>query len=307
MSALEESRQPGVPITKLLIKSRADFEGRATRRVRAAVERSIKKAQFTLRSDAIIFEKSLLDLLNAEMDIKLLAVSELGRLGSLHAGPVLKEALSMNSPELQAEIINALIQIEDKEVFALCKRFFKHDYAGVRTACIRGLYKAGQSESVPLLIEALKDENVEARNSAAIFLGWLEAKPAVPALLQTAAGEDLRVRKSSIMSLANIRDDGSVLPLIRFLNEDSREIRDMIIGALEKITGETLEFESDGADKQDRLESIERLKEWWIKKKYEMPDGYGAAAQAPGEQNADAREGEEATQAGALSKDPETH
>lgn len=283
LNELEASEQQGVSVRKLSVKPRSGFEGRTLKRMIAAIEHGIKKATFALRSDAIIFEKALQDLLDYEMDIKRLAVSELGRLGNKHAAPAMKEALSINNPELQAEIINALIQIEDKDVFAVCKRFVAHDYAGIRTACIRGLYKAGQSESVPLLIEALKDENIEVRNSSAMFLGWLEANKAVPALLQAAADEDLRVRKSAILSIANIRDAGSVLPLIRLLSDDSGEIRDKIIAALERITGESIEF-NIGADVQERLKSIERLKEWWIKKKYEITDEYEAAAQKPANQ-----------------------
>ena len=287
--ALESSQQQGVPITKLSIKPRADFKGQTIRRMRAAVERSIKNAKFSLRSDAIVFEKSLHDLLDEETDIKRLAVSELGRLGNRHAAPVLKEALKLNDAELQAEIINSLIQLEDKEVFNICKSFLKHDYPSIRTACIRGLYKIGQSQSVPLLIEAIKDENVEARNSAAMFLGWLEAKPAVPSLLQAAVDADLRVRKSAILSLANIRDEGSVLPLIRLLSDDSSEIREKILYALERITGEAITF-NNSANKKERLKNIDDLKEWWIKKRHGIAESSIASGQET-EQETKGKEG----------------
>jgi HEAT repeat protein len=246
--------------------------------MKSVAENSIRRATFSLRSDAIIFEKALRDVLEAEMDIKRLAVSELGKLGNKHSGPVLKEALSINNHELQAEIVNALIQVEDADVFPICKRFFKHPYAGVRAACVRGLYKAGKEDAAPLLIEALKDENVEVRNSSAMFLGWIESRDAIPALLQVAAADsDLRVRKSAIQALENIRDEGAVLPLIRLLNDDSKDIRDRVLVALERITGETLSV-SIGDDVKERLAEINRLKEWWIKKKHEITNGYEPSA-----------------------------
>jgi len=293
---LEAAERQGLPMAKFSFKPRSAIEGQLFKRMSSVAESCTRKATFTLRSDAIIFEKALRDLLEAEMDIKRLAVSELGKLSNKHAGPVLREALSINNPELQAEIINALIQIEDGEVFSVGKRYFKHPYAGVRAACVRGLYKAGQNEAAPLLIEALKDDSMEVRNSAAMFLGWIEAKPAVPALLQVAAADrDLRVRKSAIQALENIRDQGAVLPLIRLLHDDSKDIRNKVRVALERITGETLAV-SNGDDVKDRLADVNRLKEWWIKKKHEITNGQETPAPEAAAEAAEA-EAEEAVTA----------
>lgn len=294
---IEAAERQGLPMAKFSVRPRSAIEGQLFKRISSVVQSCTRKATFTLRSDAIIFEKALRDLLEAEMDIKRLAVSELGKLGSKHAGPVLKEALSINNPDLQAEIINALIQLEDGDVFPICKRFLKHPYAGIRAACIRGLYKVGQDEAALLLIEALKDESMEVRNSSAMFLGWMESKPAIPALLQVAAADsDLRVRKSAIQALENIRDEGAVLPLIRLLHDDSKDIRDKALVALERITGETLTV-SNGDDVKDRLADANRLKEWWIKKKHDITNGPETVPEAEAEVAVTA-EAEEAQETG---------
>lgn len=273
LTELETAERQGLPPAKFSVKPRSAVEGHLFKRISSVAESCIKKATFTLRSDAIIFEKALRDLVEAEMDVKRLAVSELGKLGNRHAGPALKEALAINDQELQAEIINALIQIEDGDVLSVCKRHSKHAYAGVRNACVRGLYKVGQAEAAPYLIEALKDENMEVRNSAAMFLGWIEAKEAIPSLLQVAAADkDLRVRKSAIQALENIRSQDAVLPLIRLLNDDSRDIREKVHVTLERITGEVLTV-SKSDDVQDRLADVNHLKTWWIKKKHEITNG----------------------------------
>ena len=273
LAELETAERQGLPLAKFSVKPRSAVEGQLFKRMSSVAESCIKKATFTLRSDAIIFEKALRDLLEAEMDIKRLAVSELGKLGNKHAGPALKEALAINDQELQAEIINALIQIEDAEVLPVCKNYLKHPYTGVRTACVRGLYKVGQAAAAPLLIEALKDENMEVRNSAAMFLGWIESQEAIPSLLQVAAADhDLRVRKSAIQALENIRNQDAVLPLIRLLNDDVLDIREKALVTLERITGETLEV-SKSDDVKDRLADVKRLKNWWIKKKHEIANG----------------------------------
>ena len=223
-----------------------------------------------MQSDAIIFRKALFDLLDNETEIKRLAASELGKIGNRYAGVALKEALEYGDSQLQAEIINSLVRLEDKDTFAICRNFIKHDYAPIRTACIRGLYKAGRNDSVPLLIESLKDENVEVRNSSAMFLGWCEAPTAVPALLQAASDQDRRVRKSAILSLSNIRDEASVLPLIRLLNDSDEDIRKTVTNAIERITGLTVPANA----------GVEELKEWWITRLHATPKAANAAATA---------------------------
>jgi HEAT repeat protein len=175
---------------------------------------------------------------------------------------------------LQTEIINALIQIEDGDVVAICKRHIGHPYAGVRAACVRGLYRAGKADAGALLVEALKDDNVEVRNSSAMFLGWLEFSGAIPSLLHVAAADgDIRVRKSALQALENIRDQGAVLPLMRLLNDDSREIRDKVVVTLERITGEVISL-GGGDDAKARVAEVTRLKEWWIRKKHEVANGH---------------------------------
>jgi HEAT repeat protein len=124
-----------------------------------------------------------------------------------------------------------------------------------------------------------------------MFLGWVEAKPAIPALLQVAAADrDLRVRKSALQALENIRDQGAVLPLIRLLHDDSKDIRDKVRLALERITGEMLPALSDGDDVNDRLADVNRLKEWWIKKKHEFTNGPETPAPEAAAEAAEARE-----------------
>jgi len=123
-----------------------------------------------------------------------------------------------------------------------------------------------------------------------MFLGWIEFKPAIPALLQVAAADsDLRVRKSALQALENIRDQGAVLPLIRLLNDDSKDIRDKVRVALERITGETLTV-SNGEEVKDRLADINRLKEWCMKKKHEITNGHETPVPKAAEEAAEAQE-----------------
>jgi pyruvate/2-oxoglutarate dehydrogenase complex dihydrolipoamide acyltransferase (E2) component len=87
--------------------------------------------------------------------------------------------------------------------------------------------------------------------------------------------------------VARHADEGAVLPLIRLLNDDSKEIRDKVQVTLERMTGETLNLSgssdptdgrqfrrrSDGPRMDEaaaRIADVSRVKEWWIRKKHEV-------------------------------------
>ena len=264
---IEEAHRENTPHEAIPFDLQGNQDSGVRKSLKHAIESSLKKANFVLKSDAIVFRKSLYDLLDEEVEIKRLAASELGKQGNKNAGPALKEALKYDDSVLKAEIINSLVRLEDKDIFDICKSYFKYEYAPVRAACIRGLYKAGRHDAAPLLIEALRDENAEVRNAAAMFLGLSESSSAVLALLQVASDPDKRVRKSAILALSNIRDKISVLPLIRLLDEDDEDLRKTIMTTIERISGASVPFKN--GDKAERTKNIEQLKEWWIAKMYE--------------------------------------
>ncbi|MBF0205758.1 MAG: HEAT repeat domain-containing protein [Oligoflexia bacterium] len=268
LAEIEELERKNVPLTEvnIAIKNEELLEG-VDKKIQQAISQCIKKAKFSLKSDAIVYQKVLYDLLDKEIDIRRLAVGQLAKIGEKHAAIALKEVLKIQNHQLQAEVINALIQLADGDIFNICKSFLKHDYAAVRAACVRGLYKANQPESIPLINSALQDENAEIRNSAAMFLGWLDARSAVPSLLQATVDPDRRVRLSAISSLANIRDEASVLPLSRILNTDEQDIRRKVIEALKRISGDNFPFNHE-ANEAERIREIAEFKDWYLRKKH---------------------------------------
>ena len=139
-------------------------------------------------------------------------------------------------------------------------------------ACVRGLYKAEKGEAEALLVEALTDDYMEVRNSASLFLGWSLKRPSrlycrLRRPTATCGSEKALCRLWKISGTP-----GAVLPLIRLLNDDSKDIREKVLVTLERITGETLTV-SQGDEVKERMDDVNRLKEWWIKKKYEITNG----------------------------------
>jgi hypothetical protein len=77
-----------------------------------------------------------------------------------------------------------------------------------RTIAVRLLpqHKGDAAQVVPVLIEALKDQDGDIRRSAAIGLGYFgdRARDAVPALQAAQRDRDARVRESAGVALARI-------------------------------------------------------------------------------------------------------
>jgi HEAT repeat protein len=99
---------------------------------------------------------------------------------------------------------------------------------------------AGQKSSVLMLIERLRDPELTVRVHAGILLGGmsLEARPALPALLQLRQSEDVHDRRLATMTLGSLAHDLSeAVPLLLDARHDEDEaVRRLAAAALAEIT-----------------------------------------------------------------------
>jgi len=234
--------------------------------IEAAIETALRSGAFESASEKAKFEKVAGDLLDSEMEVKILAVAELGKMKNEAAVPVLAESIKFEEPHLSSEIVNALIDIGDSSAVNLFKDRAKDPYYRVRVACLRGLYKlAGDDEaSMHILISALQDEHPDVRKSGITFLGWKDNEEAVPALVQCLKDEDERVTKAALSALATIRDKSAVLPLIRVLRDRDFDMKERALDAIKMITGEEIVFDlkASGAELD---KATDELIDWWQK------------------------------------------
>ncbi len=229
--------------------------------VRAAIESAVKHGDFVTDSDRAIFDKIAHDLLDNEMEIKILSASELGKVGNKAAVRILSEAVKFSNPYLITEIINSLINLEDPESVDLFQEMALDSNYRVRMVSLRGLYKQGEDKKIlPVLLEALKDDHSEVRRTAVTFLGWKDYPEAVPGLVQTLQDKEERVRNASVSALANIKDEAAVLPLVRTLSDKSLEIREKALEAIRMITGKEITFNVELTG-EGLTKAIEDLKE----------------------------------------------
>lgn len=231
--------------------------------VKAAVEKAVKHGEFDSDSQRAIFKKISTDLLDEEMEVRILAAVELGKMGNKAAVEVLLEAAKFDNVYLTAEIINSLTNIGDGRALSLCKEMAKSPNHRVRISSLRGLYKMGSDEEMAAyLIEALNDEHPEVRRTAATFIGWKDIPDSLPGLIQTLQDKSEAVRKAAVTALANIKDASSVLPLMRVLSDESTDIRQKALEALKTVTGEEITFDTE-LKGRELTSAVNALKEWW--------------------------------------------
>ncbi|MBF0554225.1 MAG: HEAT repeat domain-containing protein [Nitrospirae bacterium] len=248
---------------KLAKKKQKLTEAQVDSQLKSAIEKALKHGKFETDSDKAIFNKIANDLLDMEMDVKILAATELGKMGNKAAVDVLLCAVKYDNHYLTAEVINSLISIADQRAVALCKEMSSGSNHKVRANSLRGLYKLGKDdEIIPYLMDALKDEHAEVRRQAVTFLGWKDISEAVPGLIQSLQDKDELVRKAAVSALANIKDTSAVLPLMRTLADEAIEIRQKSLEAIKMITAKEITFNIELTG--DALAAaVNELKDWW--------------------------------------------
>jgi hypothetical protein len=251
--------------------SKASVE-QVKKKVESAIDKAVKQGEFDNRSDREIFSKVAHDLLDNEMEIKILAAGELGKIKNNAGVPILLEALNFGDADLDIDIINSLIAIDDERAIPVFKEKVADKRFRVRIGCLRGLYKlADDQEATPFLMEALRDENAEVRRTAVTFIGWKDYDDAVPALVQCLRDEKTRVRKAAVSALANLKDESAVLPLIKVLADKNLEIRQKAFEAVQVISGKEITFDVNAAGKQLK-EDVGKLRDWWQKERLSKTD-----------------------------------
>ena len=234
--------------------------------IEAAIDTALESGAFESAAEKAKFEKVGRDLLDDEIEIKILAVAELGKMGNKAAVPVLAESVKFEESHLSSEIVNALIDIGDSSAVGLFKERATDTHYRVRVACLRGLYKLGgdDEEAMRILINALQDEHPDVRKSGITFIGWKDNEEAVPALVQCLRDEDERVTKAALSALATIRDKSAVLPLIRVLRDRDFDMKERALDTIKMITGEEIVFDLQ-ADGEELDSATDELVDWWQK------------------------------------------
>jgi HEAT repeat protein len=239
--------------------------GKGEPEIQEAVAHAITDAEaqvaFVSESDRITFRTVAGDLLEKDMEIKVLAAVELGRMRCGAAVNVLKEALKYDDPRLTLEIVRSLSAIGDfRALPILFEQVASPNYL-VRIEALIGLCTLGSDDEVMLvLLEALKDKHPEVCRTAVTLLGWRKEFDAVSALVECIDNPSEETRKAIISALLAIGDRSALPALIDLLGDKSREVREKALAAIRDLTNEDISFEVETRGRQ-LTEATERVRE----------------------------------------------
>ena len=158
------------------------------------------------------------------------AAEALGELGDKRAVPHFIDALK--GEEDDTEKLGEDVVIDgDSDVVAYSHSvdwFEKEE----KQYAARALGKLGDERAVPVLIDALNDDDRTLRAYVAGALGNLGDKRAVPSLISILGDEDSWVRREAALALGELGDERAVDPLINALNDDEGIVRLYALRAL---------------------------------------------------------------------------
>src|SRR5258708_140591 len=148
------------------------------------------------------------------------AVDELGGSGHPEAIPLLLLAVADESWPVRQAAAEHLAAFPLRTLLpALEAALRDHENAALRNAAIETYVRLGAAAVSPLLT-LLGDADEEVRNFAAVMLGSLRDRHAVPALIAALRDPDVNVRHAAAASLGQIAAPQAVLPLIEALKSE---------------------------------------------------------------------------------------
>ena len=116
-----------------------------------------------------------------------------------------------------------------------CIRDLRSSVPAVRKQAAVSLGRIGDRSAVPALAEALKDPEDDVRREAAKALGFIKDARAVKALVEALRDRDVNVRLYAAYSLGEIKDSKAAGPLLKALHDSAWCVRDQAAWALREI------------------------------------------------------------------------
>jgi HEAT repeat protein len=162
------------------------------------------------------------------------AVQALGRIGNEEAVKALIDVYFGEDQIIGAKIEDVLAEVNNPEAFPLLIELVKKQSNPfiIRSCAAHGLGNIGDPRAIPVLVEALNDENPFVRSQVAEALGNIRDASAIPVLIRILKDEDSKVREMAAGALGKIGDESAAPALIGTLNDDDMNVRCAAAAAL---------------------------------------------------------------------------
>ncbi|VEN74115.1 magnetosome protein Mad23 [Candidatus Desulfarcum epimagneticum] len=230
-------------------------------RVIEEIDSAIKECVKNMDSEGFeALEPAVLDLLDHEVEIKILAATYLGETKQAQLAPILIAALGFNMPGLTDAIIKSIYSIDKKKIESLLSDLLKNPHARIRLTAMSHLdHMLTWKKAVRYQLERLEDKHPEVRLLAVKLLDLKNVQGIKSYLEPLLQDEYENVRKAVVKTLANV-NNAEVLPmLVALLNDKVVDIRKTALKAIESIVGEEIKFDIFLTGKK-RARAVEALK-----------------------------------------------
>jgi len=165
-----------------------------------------------------------------DVGVRMAVGNALAKIGK-PAVPTLVMALTDSRNDVKKIAAETLGKIKDMESVGPLIQLLKDDDLGIRLTVERSLKEVGKP-AVPLLIEALKNDNNNIRNGAATVLGRIKDTGAIDHLCRLLKSKHRSDRISAVEALEKIASPTSTGHLIEALKDKDRDVRRMSVRAL---------------------------------------------------------------------------
>ncbi len=137
----------------------------------------VRNALFAIESEKEIVQRAMSDITNENEETRTEAAAALGSVHHDLAVRVLANRLTKEpSARVRADYVGALTDLGMKKGLPAVERALTDQEACVRLAAVKGVYRLAGTESIPMLVNALSDENDSVRYRAGVLAGWLGRK-----------------------------------------------------------------------------------------------------------------------------------
>lgn len=160
------------------------------------------------------------------------AIEALIKLGR-KATPFLIEAFTTPNKDVRKFIIDVLGELMDPRSLPLMLDALKDEDENVRATAVEHLGKVGEPSVVDGLIEILTSGDLWTAYPAADALGRIGDRKAVPYLVAALARKPLR--EPVLKALGRLADPGTLEPVIRLLEDSSRNVQEQALKTVEKF------------------------------------------------------------------------
>ncbi|MCM8824900.1 MAG: HEAT repeat domain-containing protein, partial [Candidatus Omnitrophica bacterium] len=148
--------------------------------------------------------------------------------------PLIKEMLTSKYQDIRRAALEILPFQSRIEVFSALKDILKQDSLEMKKLAIIGMGKAKISQSIPILLGKLKDEDPEIQVCAAYALALLGNSAGISVALSNLKNKDIQIQSMAVETIALLNASIAIPELLRLIENAELEVKLKVAWALSR-------------------------------------------------------------------------